>query len=70
MLKNKTLRFWIALRARAEREEGQALVEYALILALISVVSILVLEALGLDIKGVFKTVETAVSGTGGAPTP
>lgn len=70
MLKNKTLRFWIALRTRAEREEGQALVEYALILALISVVSILVLEALGLDIKGVFKTVETAVSGTGGAPTP
>ena len=70
MLKDKTLRFWIALRERAEREEGQALVEYALILALISVVSILVLEALGLDIKGVFKTVETAVSGTGGAPTP
>jgi pilus assembly protein Flp/PilA len=61
---------WLALRERAEREEGQAMVEYALILALISIVSILVLEALGLDIKGVFKTVETAVSGTGGAPTP
>ena len=70
MLKNKSLRFWLALRERVRREEGQALVEYALILALISVVSILVLEALGLDIKGVFKTVETAVSGTGGAPTP
>jgi pilus assembly protein Flp/PilA len=61
---------WLALRERAEREEGQAMVEYALILALISIVSILVLEALGLDIKGVFKTVETAVSGTGAAPTP
>jgi pilus assembly protein Flp/PilA len=61
---------WLAIRERAEREEGQAMVEYALILALISIVSILVLEALGLDIKGVFKTVETAVSGTGGAPTP
>jgi pilus assembly protein Flp/PilA len=69
-LQQKAYSLWLALRGRIEREEGQALVEYALILALISVVSILVLEALGLDIKGVFKTVETAVSGTGGAPTP
>ncbi len=70
ILRHKAYSFWVALRERAEREEGQALVEYALILALISIVSILVLEALGLDIKGVFKTVETAVSGTGGVPTP
>jgi pilus assembly protein Flp/PilA len=68
LLKAHTI--WLAIRERAEREEGQAMVEYALILALISIVSILVLEALGLDIKGVFKTVETAVSGTGSAPTP
>jgi pilus assembly protein Flp/PilA len=67
---HKAYSVWVALRARLEREEGQAMVEYALILALISIVSILVLQALGLDIKGVFKTVETAVSGTGGAPTP
>jgi pilus assembly protein Flp/PilA len=66
----KAYKFWLAVRARVEREEGQAMVEYALILALISIVSILVLEALGLDIKGVFQTVETAVSGTGSAPTP
>jgi pilus assembly protein Flp/PilA len=70
VLKNKAYRFWFALRERIEREEGQALVEYALILALISIVSILVLEALGVDIKNVFRTIETAVSGTGGAPTP
>ncbi len=70
VLQYKAYRFWLSLRQRIEREEGQALVEYALILALISIVSILVLEALGLDIKGVFKTVETAVSGTGGAPSP
>jgi pilus assembly protein Flp/PilA len=60
---------WLAIRERAEREEGQAMVEYALILALISIVSIVVLTALGVDIKNVFKTVETAVSGTGSAPT-
>jgi pilus assembly protein Flp/PilA len=70
LLQEKAYSLWLALRERIEREEGQALVEYALILALISVVSILVLEALGLDIKGVFRTVESAVSGTGEAPTP
>jgi pilus assembly protein Flp/PilA len=67
MLQYKAYRFWLALRDRIEREEGQALVEYALILALISIVSILVLQALGLDIKAVFQRVETAVSNT---PTP
>jgi len=70
LLQKKAYSLWLALRERIEREEGQAMVEYALILALISIVSILVLEALGLDIKAVFQTVETAVSGTGGAPTP
>ena len=48
------------------REEGQALVEYALILALVSVASIAMLTTLGVDIGNVF----TAVSGelTGVAP--
>jgi pilus assembly protein Flp/PilA len=70
ILRHKAYSFWVALRERAEREEGQAMVEYALILALISIVSIVVLSALGVDIKNVFKTVETAVSGTGGPPSP
>ncbi|TML97661.1 MAG: Flp family type IVb pilin [Actinobacteria bacterium] len=51
-----------ALFARAEREEGQALVEYALILAMISVISILILQALGLSISGVLNTVNTQLS--------
>ncbi len=67
LLRHKAYLGWIALRERFEREDGQALVEYALILALVSIVSILVLQALGLDIKGVFQRVETAVSN---APTP
>ena len=37
-----------------EREEGQALVEYALILALVSVVSVGALTALGLGISDLF----------------
>jgi pilus assembly protein Flp/PilA len=67
MLQYKAYSLWLAVRERIGREEGQALVEYALILALVSIVSILVLQALGLDIKGVFQRVETAVSNT---PTP
>jgi pilus assembly protein Flp/PilA len=50
------------LRARLERQEGQALVEYALILALIAVVSILILQALGLNVSRVFNSVNTQLS--------
>ena len=52
----------LRLRARFERESGQALVEYALILALIAVVSILILQALGLNVSRVFNSVNTQLS--------
>jgi Flp pilus assembly pilin Flp len=39
--------------AKMRAEEGQALVEYALILALISVVAIGVLEIIGVNVTGV-----------------
>ena len=42
------------------REEGQGLVEYALILVLVSIVSISILAALGLKVSGVFNTVTNA----------
>ena len=45
-----------------EREEGQALVEYALILALIAVVSIAILQSLGLNVKRVFTSVNSSLS--------
>ena len=56
------LRAYEALRTRLEREEGQALVEYALILALIAVVSIIVLNALGLNVSRIFNKVNTQLS--------
>ena len=56
------LRVYSALRDRVEREEGQALVEYALILALIAVVSILILQALGLNVSRVFNSVNSQIS--------
>jgi pilus assembly protein Flp/PilA len=51
--------FFVRLR---DREEGQALVEYALILGLISVVAIVLLTAVGTDINLVLKTVTSALA--------
>ena len=45
------------------REEGQALVEYALILSLVSIFSIAALAALGVDVSDVLNAVETAIDG-------
>jgi pilus assembly protein Flp/PilA len=54
--------FFISLRARTEREEGQALVEYALILGLISVVAIALLSAVGTDVSQILSKVSTALA--------
>ena len=43
--------------AKMQAEEGQALVEYALILALISVVAIGVLEIIGVNVTDVLKRI-------------
>jgi len=44
--------------------EGQGLVEYALILVLISVVAIAVMATLGGKVKGVFQTVSSTMEQT------
>ena len=54
--------FYAALHARTAREEGQALVEYALILGLISVVAIVLLTAVGTDINKLLVRVTNALS--------
>jgi Flp pilus assembly pilin Flp len=50
-----------ALR-RMKSKKGQTLVEYALILAFISVVAISVLIALGNQVKGVFTTITSQLA--------
>ena len=45
-----------------DREEGQALVEYALILGLISVVAIVLLTAVGTDINAILRSVTSALA--------
>jgi len=64
-LNTEILRAYTALRDRLERQEGQALVEYALILALIAIVSIVVLNLLGVNVWRIFNKVNTALSGVG-----
>jgi pilus assembly protein Flp/PilA len=44
-----------------KREEGQALVEYALLLALIAIVSIAVLTVLGTKVSHIFSKISTAL---------
>jgi Flp pilus assembly pilin Flp len=51
----------IALR-RIKSRKGQTLVEYALILAFISVVAIAVLIALGNQVKSVFTTITSQIA--------
>jgi len=48
-----------SLRELRGREEGQALVEYALLLALIAIVSIAVLTVLGTQVSHIFSTIST-----------
>lgn len=46
-----------SMRARLERDEGQALVEYALILFFIAIVCVTVLTTLGQKVAGVLQGV-------------
>jgi Flp pilus assembly pilin Flp len=47
------------LRAHDLREEaGQAMVEYTLIVALLSIVAIVAIKAVGVDVKKAWETVE------------
>jgi pilus assembly protein Flp/PilA len=47
----------------AKDEEGQAMVEYGLILALVSVVAITALQLLGANVLAVFNNAANAVGG-------
>jgi Flp pilus assembly pilin Flp len=51
----------LAVRARAAREDGQALVEYSLILALVATALLGTLALVAGGIEGVFETVINAL---------
>ena len=66
MLQNLWLQVGKAMAGVREREDGQALVEYALILALIAVVTIAVLQAIGVNVSKILNKVSTSLSSVAG----
>jgi Flp pilus assembly pilin Flp len=59
------------MKARLRNEDGQTLIEYALIASLVAIAAILLLVAVGFDIQETFDQVENALGfgGNGTAPT-
>jgi pilus assembly protein Flp/PilA len=67
-IQTELYKVYSVVRSRLEREEGQALVEYALILALIAVVSIAILQLVGVNISTVLNKVNTSLSSVAALP--
>jgi len=61
MLRMLPTRAYLAYAALRDREEGQAMVEYALLLFLIAVVSIAVLTLLGTKVSSLFNEIVTDI---------
>ena len=51
------VRLYLALTALRNGEEGQAMVEYALILALVSVAAVAILSTLGSSVSSIFSEI-------------
>ena len=51
------IRLNAGLRSSVSRQEGQALIEYALIISLIALVAIVALQTTGTNIKGLLNTI-------------
>jgi len=66
------LELWTELQALRASEEGATMVEYGIVVALIAVVSILVVGALGVDVFNAFDQGQQNINpGAGpGTPTP
>jgi Flp pilus assembly pilin Flp len=51
------MRIYVAFKDLRDAESGQAMVEYALILALVSVAAVGILAALGTSVSSIFSTI-------------
>jgi len=61
MLLSLPTRAILAVSSARDREDGQALVEYALLLFLIAVVSIAILSTLGRSVSSVFNEINADI---------
>jgi pilus assembly protein Flp/PilA len=57
----------LLIRLQNRRQDGQAMVEYGLILGLVSVVAVVALTTVGGDVNNVFNDVQNALGSVGGA---
>ena len=55
------IRMYLAAKALRDREEGQAMVEYALILSLVSIVVVTVLTSIGTQVSVLFQSVNDKI---------
>jgi pilus assembly protein Flp/PilA len=53
------IRMYLAFKDLREGESGQAMVEYALILALVSVAAVAILSTLGNSVSSIFNEINT-----------
>ena len=68
-LRERLLKTSVEIRYALQSERGQGMVEYALILFLISIGAVVLLTAIGFDVQEVFDEVEDAL-GIGPAEAP
>lgn len=58
-------KFFVQAQEMSKKEEGQGLIEYALIVLLISIAVIVVLELIGIQLDAVFDQILAALGGGG-----
>jgi pilus assembly protein Flp/PilA len=56
-VKSISMRLYLTLTSLRDGEEGQAMVEYALILALVSVAAVGILSVLGTSVSSIFNEI-------------
>jgi pilus assembly protein Flp/PilA len=61
MLRSLPMRVYLGVATLRDREDGQAMVEYALLLSLIAVVSIGILTAIGTNVSTIFSKINHAL---------
>ena len=61
MLENLWLRFWVAAHSARKRDDGQTLVEYALIIALVSITLVIALGAMAGALSDVFNFITSSL---------
>lgn len=67
---NLYMNLFAKIRSLMVREEGQGMVEYAMIIGLVAVGVILVLTLLGTQIQTIFTSITNALQSIGGTPAP